>query len=331
MGTPQILVNEYRANTLECFHYGSIAICDEHGLVHSVGDADFMCFYRSSSKPIQALPFLVLGLDKKYGLTDEEISIMSGSLWCGPRQVELVKSIMQKADISYDTLIMQPCYPLGHSYELDLIAAGEKPSKLYHNCIGKHLSLIMVQRELGDERDYYKEDSAVQRMILRDIAEFSDFPQERIELGIDGCGVPVFAVPLHNMATSFVKLVAPELLQTPALAHAAKRNVDIVSRHPENLMDANATCGVLCRDPNIIGKVGAQGVYTFGLKKERLGFACKVYDGQSAYFPLIIAHTLELLSYDNKETIERLRAAFPDEVTNATGAVVGIKKAAFSF
>ena len=185
--------------------------------------------------------------------------------------------------------------------------------------------------ELGDERDYYKEDSAVQRMILRDIAEFSDFPQERIELGIDGCGVPVFAVPLHNMATSFVKLVAPELLQTPALAHAAKRNVDIVSRHPENLMDANATCGVLCRDPNIIGKVGAQGVYTFGLKKERLGFACKVYDGQSAYFPLIIAHTLELLSYDNKETIERLRAAFPDEVTNATGAVVGIKKAAFSF
>ena len=168
-------------------------------------------------------------------------------------------------------------------------------------------------------------------MILRDIAEFSDFPQERIELGIDGCGVPVFAVPLHNMATSFVKLVAPELLQTPALAHAAKRNVDIVSRHPENLMDANATCGVLCRDPNIIGKVGAQGVYTFGLKKERLGFACKVYDGQSAYFPLIIAHTLELLSYDNKETIERLRAAFPDEVTNATGAVVGIKKAAFSF
>ena len=38
---------------------------------------------------------------------------MSGSLWCGPRQVELVKSIMEKADISYDTLIMQPCYPMG--------------------------------------------------------------------------------------------------------------------------------------------------------------------------------------------------------------------------
>lgn len=50
----------------------------------------------------------------------------------------------------------------------------------------------------------------------------------------------------------------------------------------------------------------------------------------SAYFPLIIAHTLELLGYDNKETIERLRASFPDEVTNATGAVVGVKKAVFS-
>ena len=330
MAAPQILVNEYRGDTLECFHYGSIAICDEKGLVRSVGDADFMCYYRSSSKPIQALPFLVLGLDKKYGLTDEEISIMSGSLWCGPRQVELVKSIMEKADISYDTLIMQPCYPMGHDYELKLVAAGEKPSRLYHNCIGKHLSLILVQRELGDERDYYKPDSAVQRMILRDIAEFSDFPEQQIRIGVDGCGVPVFAVPLHNMATSYVRLAAPGLLRTPALAQAAQRNADILSRYPQNLMDAAATCGVLCRDSNIIGKVGAQGVYTFGLKKERLGFACKVYDGMSAYFPLIIAHTLELLGYDNKETIERLRASFPDEVTNATGAVVGVKKAVFS-
>ena len=38
MAAPQILVNEYRGDTLECFHYGSIAICDEKGLVRSVGD-----------------------------------------------------------------------------------------------------------------------------------------------------------------------------------------------------------------------------------------------------------------------------------------------------
>lgn len=330
MGTPQALVNEYRGGILECMHYGSIAVCDEKGLLKGLGDTDFFTFYRSSSKPIQMLPLLQLGLDKKYGLTDEEISIMSGSLWCGPRQVELVKSIMQKADISYDTLIMLPCYPMGHDYELALRAAGEKESKLYHNCIGKHLCLIMVQREFGNEADYYKLESAVQQRILEAISLFTDVPKEKIGVGIDGCGVPVFAVPMVNMSTSFVRLVAPELLADASLAEATRRNVEIISRYPENLMDARALCGVLCRDPNIVGKVGAQGVYTLGLKKERLGITCKLYEGVSAYFPLILAEILEQLGYENRETIERLRTTFPAEIINATGAVVGEKKAEFT-
>ena len=50
MAAPQILVNEYRGDTLECFHYGSIAICDEKGLVRSEGkdyvikDGDIVLF-----------------------------------------------------------------------------------------------------------------------------------------------------------------------------------------------------------------------------------------------------------------------------------------------
>ena len=152
-----------------------------------------------------------------------------------------------------------PAIPWGHDYELKLVAAGEKPSRLYHNCIGKHLSLILVQRELGDERDYYKPDSAVQRMILRDIAEFSDFPEQQIRIGVDGCGVPVFRRALAQHGHLLCQAGGPDLLRTPALAQAALRNADILSRYPQNLMDAAATCGVLCRDPNIIARWARRG------------------------------------------------------------------------
>ncbi|NLT57856.1 MAG: asparaginase [Clostridiales bacterium] len=332
MGAPQSLLNEYRGGLLECFHPGSIAVYSEEGLVHGLGDTDFLCYYRSASKPIQSLPALALGLDEKYGLTDEELSIMSGSLWCGPRQVELMKSIMQKGDIRYETLIMQPGYPLGEVYALPLRAAGEPPSKLYHNCIGKHLALILIQRELGGpEADYYKIESAVQQKVLHYLAEMTDLPAADIQVGIDGCGVPVFAVPLEAMAKSFLRLAAPDLIASPEIAAAAVRNARILEQYPENLMDARALCGVLCRDANLIGKIGAQGVYALGLKKERIGVAVKLYDGVGANFPLVLARILELLDYQNSETIARLRSTFPPEVLNATGAVVGMKCAEFDF
>ena len=84
---PEKLVEITRGPLLECFQIGSIAIVDESGLRLSAGDVTFVSYYRSSSKPIQILPLYPLEIDTKYGLTDEELSIMSGSLACSPRQL----------------------------------------------------------------------------------------------------------------------------------------------------------------------------------------------------------------------------------------------------
>lgn len=316
---------------MECVHYGHLATVDESGLKHSLGDDKFLTFYRSSSKPIQCLPLYAMELDKKYGLTDEELSIMNGSLWCSPHQVELMKSIMEKGGIAYDTLIMKPCYPIGPDYALNLKVDRQPPSKLYHNCMGKHLALILVQRELGGpEKDYYLIESKVQQLVLQYLEAFTDVPAADIGVGVDGCGVPVFAVPLDSMALSFLRLAAPDLIADKELAAITRRNVDIIAKYPENLMDAKALCGVLCEDPNIVGKLGAQGVYTLGLKKERLGFACKMLEGVSAYFPLTIAAFLEQIDYENKATIQRLYEKFPTHVKNDNDWLVGEKKPGFT-
>ena len=331
MQNPVKLIETFRGDHVECFHYGSIAIVDETGLRLSAGDIDFVSYYRSSSKPVQILPLYELEIDKKYNLTDEELSIMSGSLACGPKQIEIVKSIMKKASISEDVFIMLPCYPMWEAYATQYIREGKPKSKLYHNCIGKHLGLVLMERELeGKEENYWKVESAVQQKILTYISKFTDIPVKDIHVGWDGCGVPVFGVPMYNMALSYLRLAAPDLISEDSLRDAVKRNVEIISRYPENLMDASSLCGVLCKDSNIVGKIGEDGVYTLGLKKERIGVAVKIFDGTTDSMPLILIEILKQLDYQNKETIKSLEEHFPAGFKNATGKVVGEKKAVFT-
>jgi len=52
----------------------------------------------------------------------------------------------------------------------------------------------------------------VQQRILKIVSEFFEMPPEKVEIGIDGCGVPVFGVPLYNAALAFAKLGTPEIL-----------------------------------------------------------------------------------------------------------------------
>lgn len=330
MGKPEKLTEVFRGGHLECFHEGSIAVVDEKGLRAGVGDLDFVSYYRSSSKPIQILPLYELGIAEKYNLTDEELSIMSGSLACSPRQMEIIQRIMQKANISEEVFIMLPCYPMWEAYATQYIRQGQPPSKLYHNCIGKHLGLVLMQRELeGNEEDYWRPQSAVQQRILAYISEFTDVPAKEIHVGWDGCGVPVFGVPMVNMALSYLRLAAPDLIKNDSLRNAVKRNVQIISLYPENLMDAASLCGVLCADPNIIGKIGADGVYTLGLKRERLGISVKIFDGTTDTMAHILIEILKQLNYQNQETVKRLEEHFPADFKNATGKTAGEKKAVF--
>ncbi|MGV2643940.1 asparaginase, partial [Clostridium perfringens] len=50
-----VLVNEYRADILECVHNGHICIVNEQGSVQAyAGDPEYVAFTRSSAKPMQA-------------------------------------------------------------------------------------------------------------------------------------------------------------------------------------------------------------------------------------------------------------------------------------
>src|SRR5258707_14968827 len=115
-----IAVEVRRGNVVEAVHRVHAATTDGE----SWGDPELTFFFRSSSKPIQAIPF-VEGYDD---LDDDEIAIACASHHAEPAQLEAVRKLLARAGAAIDDLENGPqeCRPDG---------------KLGHNCSGKHAGM----------------------------------------------------------------------------------------------------------------------------------------------------------------------------------------------
>lgn len=85
-------------------------------------------------------------------------------------------------------------------------------------------------------------------------------------------------------------------------------------------------CTELLKEPNIVAKGGAQGVYCLALKKERIGIALKVLSGSERIWPVLVADLLKKLNYSNKATIDRLLRIRSHKIYNDNGKVIGETK-----
>ena len=75
-------------------------------------------------------------------------------------------------------------------------------------------------------------DSCAQREILRCVAALSEFPADKTMIGIDGCGVPVFAVPMKHIAIAFKNLACIDTIEDAGLRDAARRYVPRIHQYP---------------------------------------------------------------------------------------------------
>ncbi|HIQ77113.1 MAG TPA: asparaginase [Candidatus Faecousia excrementipullorum] len=108
----QVLAEEYRGEILDLVHHGYICVVDkDNRVVASAGDPEQVVFYRSASKPFQALPVIARGLDREYGLTEEETVIFAGSHLGEDFHVAALRSIFAKTGMNPEDLIMKPTVP----------------------------------------------------------------------------------------------------------------------------------------------------------------------------------------------------------------------------
>ena len=292
-----ILAYETRGELTENRHDGCVAVVDRDGLRYRAGEAEDVYFFRSASKPIQALPVLLLGLDRSYGLTGEECAVMAGSNAGEPVCTEAVASLMEKTGVTEDDLVLRPRYPSHEPTKFAAIARGEGPRKIWHGCTPKHVGAILVQRALtGSGRGYHLPDSAAQRLIRYTVSLFTDVPFEEIRMGTDGCGVPVFGVPGDRIARSFLRLARPELIPEKSFAACARRMTELMHRYPHLIRGQGYLCTRMNADPGVVAKGGASGVYAFGLKRSGFGVMLKLYDGSETAWQAVIARILRQIA-----------------------------------
>ena len=336
------LVEVKRGSITESRHRGYIVAVEPDGnIVASLGAPHYVTFLRSSAKPFQALPLLLTGAADRFGFTDREVALACASHNGEPIHTEIAASMLQKIGLGPEALKCGVHEPYSAEAAAELRARGEEPNVLHNNCSGKHAGMLAVALQLGAPiEDYDSPESPVQKAIADVLSKFSDIAVTDMAVGIDGCGAPIFGITMKAMALAYARLVAPPTSFDKKTHDACERIVRVMTTYPELIGGTSQrldTEVMRAARGRVVSKVGAEGVYTAGIKPceewpRGLGFALKIEDGDDKRArPVVVIEALRQLGVLRDESLEAVAryAFFP--VTNRRGDVVGEISASFNF
>lgn len=317
------IVDVVRGSVVESRHRVHVAVSDADGHLRAcAGNADLLTFFRSAAKPFQALPLVEDGVAACFGLTDAELALCCGSHSGTADHVRRTEAILRKAGVNSDALACGPHPPFDAFAQRTLVESGVAPGRVHNNCSGKHAGMLALARGHGwDESDYQAVWHPVQGRMLAEVVRWAGVPEEAVALGVDGCGIPCFGLPLHNMALAYARLASAARSGEPGPA----RVVGAMTMHPEMVAGEGRICTELmrCTGGRVFAKIGAEGVYCVGVPGAELGIALKVEDGAArAVGPAILA-VLRGLDLISEEDFGSLHAYAYPELTNTRGEPVG--------
>jgi L-asparaginase II len=244
-------------------------------VVAEAGNPALLAFMRSASKPLQAVPLARARED----VEERDLAIASASHLADDGQLAAVRALLAKA-------------PAGEE-ELECGPEGTPPSRLKHNCSGKHAGMLALCRAKGWRSEGYRlEGHRVQREMLAVHAEAAEVPEDEIPTAVDGCGVVTFALTLERMAHAFSRV--PRLEGGDRVAAAMRAR-------PELIRGPLATdTRVMKALPGWIAKGGAEGLLC-AAGSDGLGVALKAEDGNGRALGPAAAAFLARLELDLSE------------------------------
>ena len=337
---PAPLVEVWRGRVVESRHRGHVAAVDGDGrLVARLGQPETVTFLRSSAKPHQTIPLVATGAADRFGLTSPELAVACGSHSGEPVHEQTVAAMLQKIGLDESALKCGAHEPFDRETALEMRRRGDPPRVLQNNCSGKHTGMLALALHLGAPAEtYHHPENPVQQLILETIARFSGLTAEEVVRGTDGCGVPVFGMPVRAMALMYARLVAPDVGLDDQSSLACARIVAAMTGSPalvggtRERLDTEmmrATAG------RIISKIGAEGVYTVGVLPSArwprgLGLALKIEDGEDRRArPTVVIEALRQLGALEADALEALKPYSSFPIRNHRGDHVGEVRANF--
>ena len=307
----------------ENYHAAWAVVCDWQGKpVWSTCDAlEMTTFIRSAAKPFQALPLLDFCEEQKGEksglLSSEDLAIACASHSASHRHVHCVEVLLGKAGFTPDALQCGADWPGDMASRRALQAQGRMPEKIHNNCSGKHAGMLFCCRQNGwDSARYLDAEHPLQQRILDGVKHWGELTD--IPLAVDGCGAPVFYLPLVTMARLYTYLGYENTFKP--LRDAMLMYPDLVGgegRVDTSIMQASRG--------SLLAKVGADGVLCVSFSERGQGLALKVADGSASIRNLALVHLLRALGWLDDVAWEdsRLAAYRENRRFNTLGQVIG--------
>lgn len=332
-----------RGAIVESFHNGAIAVVDTEGrLVAFYGDPEVVSYMRSAAKPFIALPMVEYGAPERFGFTSRELAVTCASHLGMDIHVEVIRGIQQKLGVSEADLLcgIQPVGDAATAQRMWREGAALTPIR--HNCSGKHTGMMAQALVRGlPIADYIDPAHPIQVSILESVAEMCGLSTEEVEVAIDGCSVPTFAVPLRNAAFAFARLADPSRGLEPTRAEALRQIFSAMTAHPDMVRGpGDFDTEAMQRCPGmLVSKCGAEAFFGIavapgarGPGSPALGISIKIGDGGTRADILVAAELLRQFGVLGPDAVAQLtEIGFgPHKVLkNYRGMVVGEARACF--
>jgi L-asparaginase II len=328
-----VLVEVTRGNKVESVHRGSIVIMDgDGGLLVGIGDVDKPVFPRSACKAIQALPLVESGAADAYGFGDREIALACASHSGEKVHADTAATMLEAAGLDESALECGWHWPSWQEASHDLVRENRQPTQLHNNCSGKHSAFLCTCRHLGiDHRGYVGAGHTSQELVREAMESVTGAAHDAEQLGIDGCSIPTYAIPLTALARGFARMATGTGLP-PARAAAARRILAANMAQPflvagSERMDTRLMKAAQGR---IMSKTGAEGVYCSAVPEFGVGIAIKCDDGATRGAETMLLAALAWLFRADDDMVLSLRE-LSRPIANRKGVAVGEERFVASF
>ncbi len=313
---------------MESVHRGSAVVIDRSGtVVASWGDVERPVYPRSAVKPIQAVPLVTSGAAQAFDVTVEELALACASHNGEAIHTSAVQHWLNRIGYDPQTLECGAHSPQDGQTRGELAARGLAISPLHNNCSGKHTGFLTICRHMGyPSEGYTRIEHPVQRLVREALEDLTGYSVAEAPRGIDGCGIPVYAVPLRGLAAAMMKFAVPEAVADERTAAALRDIRDAMIARPYLVAGRDRFCTLVMEGlaPNVLVKTGAEGVFCGTIVDQGLGIALKIDDGATRASEVAMGGILRHLNAINDSRFAALRSKLEPDVLNVAGNKVGM-------
>jgi L-asparaginase II len=147
--------------------------------------------------------------------------------------------------------------------------------------------MLAVCRIRGwDTATYGATDHPLQQAILADVADVAEVQPAEVEIAVDGCGVPTFALPLERLAFSFSRLEQVD---------GGRRVAEAMRARPDLIGGKGSLDTELMGVAGWMAKGGAEGLLC-AVASDGLALALKCEDGNLRALRPALGRFLEVLA-----------------------------------